>query len=46
MDILLATHDLIENTQVDCQNINDFLRMAQEYQNQILMDELREELNS
>lgn len=46
MDILVITSDLVENTQVDSQNINDFLIMAQEYQNQILMDELREELNS
>lgn len=46
MDILVTTSDLVENTQVDSQNINDFLIMAQEYQNQILMDELREELNS
>jgi hypothetical protein len=46
MDITVITSDIIENTQVDTSGLCDFLRMAQDYQNQILMDELREELNS
>ena len=46
MDITIITSDIIENTQVDTNGICAFLQMAQDYQNQLLMDELREEFNS
>ena len=46
MDITTITSDIIENTQVDTNGISAFLQMAQDYQNQLLMDELREEFNS
>jgi hypothetical protein len=46
MDITIITSDIIENTQVDTKGLCDFLQMAQDYQNQLLMDELREEFNS
>lgn len=43
MDILIATNDLIENNVVDCQNLNEFLRMAEDYKYQLLMDEINKE---
>ena len=46
MDITTITSDIIENTQVDTNGICALLQMAQDYQNQLLMDELREEFNS
>jgi hypothetical protein len=46
MDITIITSDIIENTQVDTNGLCDFLQMAQDYQNQLLMEELREEFNS
>ncbi len=46
MDIRIITSDIIENTQVDTNGLFDFLQMAQDYQNQLLMEELREEFNS
>ena len=46
MDITIITSDIIENTQVDTNGICAFLQMAQDYQNQLLMEELREEFNS
>lgn len=46
MDIELITNDIIENTQVDTNGLYDFLRMTKDYQEQLLMDELREEFNS
>jgi hypothetical protein len=46
MDITIITSDIIENTQVNTNGLFAFLQMAQDYQNQILMDELREEFNS
>jgi hypothetical protein len=46
MDITIITSDIIENTQVNTNSLFAFLQMAKDYQNQILMDELREEFNS
>jgi len=46
MDITFVTSDIIENTQVDTKALCDFLRMAEDYKYQFLMDELRDELNS
>jgi len=46
MDITIATSDIIENTKVDVSNLCDFLRMAEDYKYQLLMDELNAELNS
>lgn len=40
MDIELITNDIIENTQVDVNGLNDFLRMFDDYKNQIILNSL------
>ena len=46
MDITVVVSDVLDNQGLDVSNIGDFLQMAQDYQNQLLMEELREEFNS
>jgi hypothetical protein len=43
MDITIVTSDIIENTQVDTNGFCDFLRMAEDYKYQLLMEELNKE---
>ena len=46
MDITVVISDVLDNQNLDVDCVDDFLQMAQDYQNQILMEELREEFNS
>jgi len=46
MDVTNISADIIENTQVDTKNLVQFLTMCKDYQDQLLMDELREDFNS
>ena len=46
MDITAVVSDVLDNQNLDVNFVGDFLQMAQDYQNQILMEELREEFNS
>lgn len=46
MDITAVVSDVLDNQDLDVNMIGDFLQMAQDYQNQLLMEELREEFNS
>lgn len=40
MDIELIKNDIIENTQIDVNNLNDFLRMCDDYKNQLVFNSL------
>ena len=40
MDIELIANDIIENTQIDFNSLNDFLRMCDDYKNQLILDSL------
>ena len=40
MYIELITNDIIENTQIDVNNLNDFLRMCDDYKNQLVFNSL------
>jgi hypothetical protein len=46
MDITAVVSDVLDNQDLDVNLVGDFLQMAQDYQNQLLMEELREEFNS
>ena len=46
MDITAVISDVFDNQDLDVNLVGDFLQMAQDYQNQLLMEELREEFNS
>jgi len=46
MDITVVISDVLDNQNLDVDCVGDFLQMAQDYQNQLLMEELREEFNS
>lgn len=46
MDITTVVSDVLDNQDLDVNMVGDFLQMAQDYQNQLLMEELREEFNS
>lgn len=46
MDITAVVSDVLDNQGLDVNMVGDFLQMAQDYQNQLLMEELREEFNS
>jgi hypothetical protein len=40
MDIELIANDIIENTQIDVNGLNDFLRMCDDYKNQLILNSL------
>jgi len=46
MDITSVVSDVLDNQNLDVNCVCDFLQMAQDYQNQLLMDELNAEFNS
>lgn len=46
MDITAVVSDVLDNQDLDVNMVGDFLQMSQDYQNQLLMEELREEFNS
>lgn len=46
MYITAVVSDVLDNQDLDVNLVGDFLQMAQDYQNQLLMEELREEFNS
>jgi hypothetical protein len=46
MDITAVVSDVLDNQDLDVNLVGDFLQMAQDYQNQLLMEEFREEFNS
>ena len=46
MDITAVVSDVLDNQDLDVNLVGDFLQMAQDYQNQLLMEEFQEELNS
>ena len=46
MDITAVVSDVLDNQNLDVNYVGDFLQMAQDYQNQLLMDELNAEFNS
>jgi hypothetical protein len=46
MDITTVVSDVLDNQNLDVNGVDAFFQMAQDYQNQLLMDELRAELNS
>ena len=46
MDITAVVSDVLDNQDLDVNLVGDFLQMAQDYQYQLLMDELNAELNS
>lgn len=46
MDSIVIISDLLDNQNLDVSNISYITQMAQDYEHQILFDELREELNS
>jgi hypothetical protein len=46
MDITTVVSDVLDNQDLDVNLVGDFLQMSQDYQNQILMEELREDFNS
>jgi hypothetical protein len=46
MDITAVVSDVLDNQNLDVNCVGDFLQMAQDYQNQLLMDELNAEFNS
>ena len=46
MDITAVVSDVLDNQDLDVNCVGAFLQMAQDYQYQLLMDELNAELNS
>ena len=46
MDITAVVSDVLYNQDLDVNLVGDFLQMAQDYQNQLLMEEFQEEFNS
>jgi hypothetical protein len=46
MDTTQVINDYIENPAYDFENFSDFQMMAEDYKYQLLMEELKEEINS
>ena len=46
MDITTVVSDVLDNQNLDVNGVDSFFQMAQDYQNQLLMEELNDELNS
>jgi hypothetical protein len=46
MDATQVINDYLENTEMDMNSLSDLISMAQDYQYQLLMSELQEEINS
>jgi hypothetical protein len=46
MDVTTTINDYMENPEIDFDNLGDLIAMAQDYQYQLLMSELQEEINS
>ena len=46
MDAIQIVNDYLENPEIDFDNLGDLIAMAQDYQYQLLMSELQEEINS
>jgi hypothetical protein len=46
MDITTVVSDVLDNQDLDVNLVCDFLQISKDYQNQILMEELREDFNS
>lgn len=46
MDTTTIVNDYLENTVMDFDTFEEFQMMAEEYKRQLLMEELREEINS
>jgi hypothetical protein len=44
-NIINIAYDIIDNSKVDTKNLSDFLRMAEDYQCHLLMQELNKESN-
>ncbi len=46
MDATQIVNDYLENTEIDANSLSDLILMAQDYQCQLLMSELQDEINS
>jgi hypothetical protein len=46
MDAKQVVNDYMENPEIDFDSLSDLISMAQDYQYQLLMSELQEEINS
>jgi hypothetical protein len=46
MDTTTIVNDYLENTALDFDNFSDFQVMVEDYNYQLLMEELKEEINS
>ena len=46
MDATQVINDYLENPEIDFNSLSDLISMAQDYQYQLLMSELQEEINS
>jgi hypothetical protein len=46
MDDTQVINDYLENPEMDVNSLSDLISMAQDYQYQLLMSELQEEINS
>ena len=46
MDTTTTTNEFLENPAMDFDTFEEFQMMAEEYKRQLLMEELREEINS
>lgn len=46
MDTTTIANDYLENPAMDFDNFSDFQAMAEDYNYQLLMEELKEEINS
>jgi hypothetical protein len=46
MDTTTIVNDYLENPAMDFDNFSDFQAMVEDYNYQLLMDELKEEINS
>jgi hypothetical protein len=46
MDITTVVSDVLDNQDLDVNLVGNFLQISKDYQNQILMEKLREDFNS
>lgn len=46
MDATQILNDYLENTEIGVNSLSDLISMAQDYQYQLLMSELQDEINS
>lgn len=46
MDATQVINDYLENPEMDINSLSDLISMAQDYQYQLLMSELQDEINS